>query len=105
MTAVGSNGNQPQNTLAGNHYGSLNHLGAEALDQVPPVRAGGRLGKGGNSLMLVKLATISVRAGGEPTCERDFTTRGGEISEATEKHALTGWFEDMPIVTSFEEPD
>jgi hypothetical protein len=35
MTAVGSDRNKPQNALAGNHCGSLNRLGAEALDQVP----------------------------------------------------------------------
>ena len=35
----------------------------------------------------------------------DFTTGRGEISKPPNTHALVGWREYMPIVTSFEQPD
>ena len=79
MTAVGANRNKPQNALAGNHRGSLNLLGAEALDQVPPIRAEGDTGSGGNSPMLVTLVTFGA-AESQPA-KGVSQRRGGEISK------------------------
>ena len=55
--------------------------------------------------MLVTLVTISVRGGGELTCEGGFHNAGRGDLEAAEYHPLASWREYMPIVTSLEQPD
>ena len=76
MPAVDSNRNKPQNALAGNHFGPLDYFGAEALDQIPP------RGRVGESRQFTNFGDFGRDIGSwRTTCERDFTTRGGEISK------------------------
>ena len=105
MPAVGSGRNKPQNVLAGNYRGSLNLLGVEALDQVPPIRGGGRHGKWRQFADVGDLGH-DIRSGRRRANLRNgFHNAGREDLEAAEYHALVGWREYMPIGMSLEQPD